>query len=168
MNVLARPMSTMAPMSATPSDEPSCCPVYCKPSGLAASRVFDRGLDDIAELGDHEAHPDPEHAHAEWRTRRSTSVGLIVASRISVPAMVTIRPARTMVRTGKRLESLEPIAEVSEHRDRDGQHLDAGLQGVEAQDELEVERDHEEDAHQDQVLAEQPDQPRPHRRDPRQ
>ena len=29
--VLVRPISTMAPMSATPSDEPSCCPVYWSP-----------------------------------------------------------------------------------------------------------------------------------------
>ena len=31
MKVLVRPISTMAPMSATPSDEPSCWPVYWSP-----------------------------------------------------------------------------------------------------------------------------------------
>ena len=40
-----------------------------------------------------------------------------------------------------------------------GQHLDAGLKGVEPDDQLQVQRDREEDAHQDQVLAEQPDEP---------
>ena len=40
----------------------------------------------------------------------------------------------------------------------DGQHLDAGLQGVEPDHQLQVQRDREEDAHQDQVLAEQADQ----------
>ncbi len=41
------------------------------------------------------------------------SVGWIVASRISVPASVTTRPARTIVRTGNRLDNREPIAEVT-------------------------------------------------------
>ena len=30
-NAPVRPARTMAPIRATPSDEPSCCPVYCRP-----------------------------------------------------------------------------------------------------------------------------------------
>ena len=39
-----------------------------------------------------------------------------------------------------------------------GSILQAGLQGVEPDHQLQVQRNREEDAHQDQVLAEQPDQ----------
>ena len=47
MNVLVRPIRTMAPMSATPSDEPSCCPVYWRPP---ASLRPDSSTDDWTTL----------------------------------------------------------------------------------------------------------------------
>ena len=60
-----RPVITIAPSSAVPSEEPSCWAVFCRPPASLRSLVADRGLDDVAELGDDQAHADPEHAHRD-------------------------------------------------------------------------------------------------------
>ena len=82
--------------------------------------------------------------------------------------MVTIRPARTIVRTGNRFESREPTAEVRNIVIETGSILMPVSKSAQTQDELKIERDHEEHAHEDQVLREEPDQARPHRWDPSQ
>ena len=92
-------------------------------------------------------------------------VGLIVASRTRAPARVTIKPLWTMVRTAKRFDSREPIAAVANMAIEMGNILIPVFQGAEPEDQLQIERNHEEDSHQNQVLAEHPDQPGLHRRD---
>jgi hypothetical protein len=69
-----------------------------------------------------------------------------------------------MARTAKRFESRAPAG--GEHGDRDGQHLDSGLERAQSEDQLEIERDDEEDPHEYEVLAEHPDQTRTDGRDP--
>ena len=52
-----------------------------------------------------------------------------------------------------------------EHGHGDGQHLLAGLQGIQPEHQLQVEGDDEEDTHQDQVLAEESEEPGAQSRD---
>ncbi len=66
---------------------------------------------------------------------------------------------------GEPVGQARPDGRRQEHGDRHREHLDARLEGVEAEHQLQVERDGEEDAHQDEVLGEQPDQTRSQRWD---
>ena len=101
--------------------------------------------------------PTPSSAIDQAKLELSSS-GSIVAMSRTAAAMLVARPARTMDRIGKRAGQPRPRRRGQEHRDGDGEHLEAGLQGIEPDHQLQVERNREEDAHQDQVLAEQADQ----------
>ena len=137
-----------------------------QPAGLAAARFVDRGLDHVAELGDHQAHPDAEHAHADGepgvRERRAGS------SRAGSARRRWSRPVRSgrSCAPGSGSDSLAPSPAARNMVIEIGSILMPGLEGVESEHELQVQRDDEEDAHQDQVLAEQPDDSGPHRWDP--
>ena len=97
-NVVVRPARTIAPMRATPSDEPSCCPVNCRPP----------------------ASPRPEASTDDWTTRpscdaispipapstpidaakaRSARSGLIVASSITQAMPDRMSPVLVIERT---------------------------------------------------------------------
>ena len=96
-NVLVSPDRTIAPSRATPTDEPSCWPVNCRPP---ASPRPDASTDDCTTLPSWEAIspiPTPstaiDHANAE-----SSSSGSIVARSITVAIVAVARPARTIDR----------------------------------------------------------------------
>ena len=110
MNAPVRPARTIAPMSATPSDEPSCCPVYCRPP---ASPRPDASTDDCTTLPSCDAmSPIPTPSKAiETAKPASLSCGSIVATSTSAAPNVSHNPARTIVRIGKRFDSREPNAE---------------------------------------------------------
>ena len=157
----------MAPMSATPSEEPSCCPVNCRPP---ASPRPDASTDDWTTSPSCDAMrpmPAPRTAIPIAKAASARS-GWIVARSARQATTARPRPARVMARTRVSHRQTRPGRGGEEHADRCGQHLDARLQGVEAEDELQVQRDREEDAHEDEVLREQAGEARPQRRDPQQ
>ena len=164
---LVRPVSTIAPISATPREEPSCCPVYCRPPASARPEASTEDCTTLPSWDAMRPIPTPRIA-IETANPASLSSGSIVASRISTASTVVVEPGPDD--PAHREAGRQPRAGRGgqEHGDRDGQHLDAGLQGVEAEHELQVQRHHEEDAHEDEVLAEQPDQARAQRQDPQQ
>ena len=102
----------MAPMSATPSEDPSCWPVYCRPP---ASPRPEASTDDCTTLPSWDTmSPIPTPSTAMPRAKeRSSSVGCTLTSRTKTPATVTQRPVRTIVRTAKRLDRREPNAEAT-------------------------------------------------------
>ena len=165
MKALVRPVSTIAPMNATPREEPSCWPVNCSPP---ASLRPDSSTEDWITLPSWEIiRPIPTPRTAIPMAKPAPfELGIDRRDQDEHPDGGTTSPVRTIVRTGKRFDSRAPSRGGQEHGDRDGQHLDAGLQSVEAEHELQIQRHDEEDAHEDQVLAEQPDHAGPHRRDP--
>ena len=111
-NVLARPAMTMAPMSATPSDEPSCCEVYCSPP---ASLRPEASTDDCTTLPSCEASrpmPTPRRAIELVNAQPSSSGSIGGDHDQGRHRGASSSPARMMVRTAKRRTSRAPRAEV--------------------------------------------------------
>ena len=89
---------TMAPMSATPSDEPSCWDVYCRPP---ASLRPEASTEDWTTLPSWDARrpmPTPSRAIERLNAGPSSS-GSMPAMRTTMAAAPMTRPARMMVRT---------------------------------------------------------------------
>ncbi len=107
---LVRPVRTIAPISATPSEEPSCCPVYCRPP---ASPRPDASTDDCTTLPSWETmSPIPTPSRAiDVANRASVIVGCTVAMSMSTASAVVVTPNRTIARTGYLADSRAPAAE---------------------------------------------------------
>ena len=98
-NVDVSPDSTMAPSRATPSDEPSCWPVNCRPP---ASPRPEASTEDCTTLPSWEAIspiPTPSAAIDQAKPELSSS-GSIVARSMTAATMLVARPARTIDRIG--------------------------------------------------------------------
>ena len=123
-------------------------------SRLASVRVADRRLDDVPELGDDQPHADPEHAH-----RREE--GAVVEVRLDDGEQHQGRGQRDQkahANDGARSKagSKRRAGECGNEEARGGgQHSHPGLERVEPLHDLQVQRNGEEDAHQDQVLDQQ-------------
>ena len=104
-------MSTIDPMRATPSDDPSCWPVYCRPP---ASPRPEASTEDCTTLPSWETmSPMPTPSSAmDALNAPSARVGWIVASSATAATSVVHRPARTIARTVNRDDRREPTAEV--------------------------------------------------------
>ena len=108
-NAPVRPTAPSTPMRATPSDEPSCCPVYWRPP---ASPRPDASTDDWTTRPSCEAIspiPTPRTA-IDAAKARSLRSGVIVASSMNPATAVVARPALVMDRTAYRLDKRDPIA----------------------------------------------------------
>ena len=110
--MLVSPISTIAPMNATPSAEPSCWPVNCSPP---ASLRPDSSTDDWMTLPSWEIiRPIPTPSTP--MRQREPGVGEVGLDRREQRARrraMIARPARTIVRTGKRFDSRDPAAAVT-------------------------------------------------------
>lgn len=131
---------------------------------FTASRRVDRRLHHVAELGDDEPHPDAEQCHRprECGIRQLGLHGRQEGEHCDdgddEPGPDN-RPHREPGRQPRAPRGRQ------EHRDRYRQHLGAGIESVQAEHQLQVQRDDEEHAHEDQVLGEQAHQPRAKRWD---
>ena len=89
------------------------------------------------------------------RKEPSSSSGSIVSSSSSVATKHDQQPGPDQRSRREALRQRRAGERGDEEADRGGQHPHAGFERVEALDDLQVERDREEDPHQDQVLGEQ-------------
>ena len=154
LNAAASPVITIAPISAVPSELPSCWAVYWRPPASLRSSSSTADCTTLPSCETTSPIPTPSTAIAIAKSSVSIC-GSIVPSRNAVAASRKRKPARTIVRGEKR--DGEPRAEQrrDEQRDRGRQHAHARLQRVESLHDLQVERDREEDPHQHEVLAEE-------------
>ena len=139
-----------------PSEEPSCCGGVLQAARLAAVARRRPPTGRRCRAGRRSG---PSRSPSTPIAIRNEVVVELAARSCRAAAASTTktiaRPTRTSGRAGKRVASAEPARAADEEADRGGQHPHPGLERVEALDDLQVERDREEDPHQDQVLGEQ-------------
>ena len=147
-------MITIAPSSAVPSEEPSCCAVFCSPPASLRSSSPTEDWTTLPSWETTRPMPTPSTPIAA-RNGRVVEIRLDRAQSISVETKTIAEPDADEGRGREAGRQRRPGDRGDEEPDRGGQHPHPGLERVEAVDDLEKERDREEDPHQDQVLREQ-------------
>ena len=98
-NAVVSPDSTIAPSRATPSDEPSCWPVNCRPPASPRPEASTEDWTTFPSWDVISPMPTPSTA-IDQRKLGLFSSGSIVARIMTVATAAVARPARTMDRTG--------------------------------------------------------------------
>ena len=127
-----------------------------QPARLGSTGGVDRGLHDVAELRGEQAHADSEQAHRPGEGRL-VELDVDRAHQDHRGQGERARPVRTMPRTVKRVDNREPTIEATNMAIETGSILIPVSSASRPEDDLQIERDDEEDAHQDQVLRQQAD-----------
>ncbi len=110
--LLVSPDRTTAPMSATPSDEPSCWPVNWRPPASPRPETSTEACTTLPSWEARKPMPTPSSA-IDSAKAASLRVGWIVPRSTMMAASVIHRPERTMARTEKRLARRAPSAEAT-------------------------------------------------------
>ena len=150
-NPLVKPISRTAPISAVPSDAPRFCAVPCSPPASLVWSGGDGRHDDVPELRRQQSRHRPRTAPSRARTRSLSSTSS-VARTATAPAVTATSPSRATA-FGERPRG-EPRSRQrrDEHRDRHRDQPLAGVEGIQADDDLEIDGQDEERAQQDELL----------------
>ena len=107
VKALSRPVITIAPSSAVPSEEPSCIAVFCKPPASLRSSSPTADWTTLPSWETTRPMPIPSTPIAA-RKEPLSSCGSIVDSSITIATRTTSSPTRTSGRGAKRFASAEP------------------------------------------------------------
>ena len=144
-NDAARPLITIAPISAVPSEAPSCCAVYWRPPASLRSSSPTADCTTLPSWETISPMPTPSTAIAIANGVVSISGSIVAEQQQRRDARAARRRRGRSCAATKRCD--EPRAEQRGHeqRHRHRQHPQPGLEGVEALHDLQVQRDREED-----------------------
>ena len=137
-----------------PSEEPSCCAVFCRPPASLRSSSPTADWTTLPSWETIRPMPTPSTPIATRKAALSSS-GSIVAEQHQDRDEDDQQAGADQRPRGEALGQRRAGERGDEEPGRGGQHPHPGFERVEPLDDLEEERDREEDAHQDQVLGEQ-------------
>ena len=149
----------MVPAMAVPSDEPRLEMQRDKPGDLALLLVGERRLHDVDRRREHRAETESDEQESGCERPRAGRCLLTSARRTTMPTIVATKPVT--IERSLRVLLGEPLGGERRHEDAAGGGGEdhAGLDGVVAADDLEVRRDDERRAHEQQPLHVLGDEP---------
>ncbi len=112
VNAAAKPVITIAPISAVPSEEPSCWAVYCNPPASLRSLSCTADCTTLPSCETTSPIPTPSTAIATLKSAVS-SCGWIVPSRKPIAASKKRKPTRTIARGEKRVARRAPTTAIT-------------------------------------------------------